>query len=89
MAEMSYLKVDMMILVDETGSDHRVSSRCFGDHLRWLAPTDTVLSIHGKRFSAVAVMSTREIEDINICEGTTNGVFGEMHCANVTAIHWQ
>ena len=73
MAEMSYLKADMMIWIDETGSDHRVSSRCFGYHLRGLAPTDTVLSIRGKRLSAVAVMSTRGIEDIDICEGTTNG----------------
>ena len=73
MAEMSYLKADMMIWIDETGSDHRVSSRCFGYHLRGLAPTDTVLSIRGKRLSAVAAMSTRGIEDIDICEGTTNG----------------
>ena len=48
MPEMSYLKADMMIWIDETGSDHRVSSRCFGYHLKGLAPTDTVLSIHGK-----------------------------------------
>ena len=48
MPEMSYLKADMMIWIDETGSDRRVSSRCFGYHLKGLAPTDTVLSIHGK-----------------------------------------
>ena len=58
-----------------------------------LAPTDTVLSIRGKCLSAVAAMSTRGIEDIDICEGTTNGEkfarIWEMHCANITAIQWQ
>ena len=56
MAEMSYLKAVMMIWIDETGSDHRVSSPCFGCPLSGLAPTDTVLSIHEKRLSAVAAM---------------------------------
>ena len=73
MAEMSYLQADMLIWIDETGSDHRVSSRCFGYHLRGLTRTDTVLSIRGERLSAVVAMSTRGIEDIDICEGTTNG----------------
>lgn len=69
MAEMSYLKADMMIWIDETGSNHRASSRCFGYHLRGIAPTDTVLSICGKRLSAVAAISTRGIEDIDIVRG--------------------
>ena len=63
----------MKIWIDETGSDHRVSSRCFGYHLRGLTPTDTVLSIRGECLSAVVAMCTRGIEDIDICEGTTNG----------------
>ena len=37
-------------------------------HLKGLAPTDTVLSIHEKCLSAVAAMSIRGIEDIDICE---------------------
>ena len=42
----------------------------------------------------VATMSTRGIEDIDICAGTTNGekfpLFLERCiCANITAIQWQ
>ena len=73
MEEMSYLDPEMIIWIDETGSDHRQSSRQLGHHLRGLTPTDTVISVRGQCLSTVAAMSTRGIEIYN---STTNGQLG-------------
>ena len=41
MEEMSYLNPDMIIWIDEMGSDHRQSSQQLGHHLRGLTPGDS------------------------------------------------
>ena len=73
MEEMSYLNPNMIIWINEMGSDHRQSSQQLGHHLRGLTPTDAVISIHGQRISTIAAMSPRGIEDIEVYSETTNG----------------
>ena len=73
MQEMSYLDSDMIIWIDETGSDQRQSIRTFSYHLRGIVPQDTVVSIRGRRLSTIAAMSCRGIEDIEIYDGSVDG----------------
>ena len=73
MEDMSYLNPNMIIWINEMGSDHRQSSRQLGHHLRGLTPTDAVISIHGQHISTIAALSPRGIEDIEVYSETTNG----------------
>ena len=73
MEEMSYLTADMILWLDETGSDKRSERRKFGYDLRGITPTSYKLSIRGKRMSSIAIMSTKGIEDVDIYEGCING----------------
>jgi transposase len=73
MKEMLHLDPEMIVWIDETGSDHRQSMRTHGRHLRGLTPYDNVISVRGNRLSTIAAMSTRGIEDIAIHDGTING----------------
>lgn len=63
MQEISYLDSDMIIWIDETGSDQHQSICTFSYHLRGIVPQDTVVSIRGRRLSTIAAMSCRGIED--------------------------
>ena len=38
----------------------------YGYHLRGMTPVDYKLSIRGKRFSSIAIMSERGMEDVDI-----------------------
>ncbi len=72
--EMSYIDPNMIVWVDETGSDtRREGIRKFGYALRGITPVSFKLGINGKRLSVIAAMSSRGVEDIDILEGTTNG----------------
>ena len=72
--EMSYIDPNMIVWVDETGSDSRREGiREFGYALRGITPVSFKLGISGKRLSVITAMSTRGVEDIDIIEGTTNG----------------
>ena len=73
MEEMNYLTADMIVWLDETGSDRRSENRKFGYHLRGITPCSYKLSVQGKRLSCIATMSTRGIEDVDIYEGNING----------------
>lgn len=73
MEEMSYLPADMIIWLDETGSDKHSEHRKFGYHLRGITPTSYRIAIRGKRMSCIAAMSTRGMEDVDIYEGSING----------------
>ena len=46
-----------------------------------MTPVDYKLSIRGKRFSSIAIMSERGMEDVDIYEGTVNG---DIFCEFVT-----
>ncbi len=68
---MNYINAEMIVWLDEMGSDRRSASRKYGYHLRGMTPVDYKLSIRGKCFSRI--MSQRGLEDIDVYEGTING----------------
>ena len=63
----------MIVWLDESGSDRRNGRRMFGCHLRGMTPLDYTFILRGKCLSAIAIMSTRGIEDIDTFEGSING----------------
>ena len=72
-AEISQFDPDMLIWLDETGSDRRNSIRAYGYAFRGLTPVRHPLRVGGKRISAIGVMTTGGIEDAYIVEGGVNG----------------
>ena len=73
MDEMGYLRANMIVWLDETGSDKRNARRRYGCYLRGMIPVDFRLTVHGKRLSSVGIMSVRGIEDVDTYEGNING----------------
>lgn len=73
MEEMEYINPNMIVWLDETGSDRRNERRKFGYHLRGMTPTEYKFTIRGKRLSSIAIMTTRGIEDVDTFEGSING----------------
>lgn len=71
--EMSYIGANMIVWLDETGSDRRSARRRFGYHLRGMTPTDYRFTVHGKRLSSIGIMSVRGIEDVDTYEGSIDG----------------
>ena len=57
MEEMSYIGTNMIVWLDETGSDRR-NARRYGYHLRGMTPTNFRLTVHGKRLSSIGIMLT-------------------------------
>ena len=75
MAEMSF-NPDMLIWIDETGSDKRKSVRKYGYSLRGIPPRTYQLFVGGKLVSTIPVMATHGIEDVYTTTGTVN--WGEL-----------
>ena len=73
MEEMDFIGANMIVWLDESGSDRRNGRRMFGRHLRGMTPLDYTFILRGKRLSSIAIMSTRGIEDIDTFEGSING----------------
>lgn len=73
MADISMFEPEMIVWLDETGSDRRNSTRAYGYGLRGLTPVTHKLQVWGKRITAIGVMSMRGIEDAYIYEGSVNG----------------
>lgn len=73
MAEISQHEPEMLIWIDETGSDRRKSVRTHGYSLRGIPPCHTQLRVGGKRISAISVMTTRGIEDVYTTTDSVNG----------------
>ena len=80
MADISMFEPEMIVWLDETGSDRRNSIRAYGYGLRGLTPVTHKLQVWGKRITAIGVMSMRGIEDAYIYEGSVNGDVFE-HCS--------
>jgi len=75
-SEIQEFKPEMLVFIDETGSDRRNSIRKYGYGLRGLTPISYRLCLGGKRISAIGVLTTRGIEDSYIVEGNVNaGIF--------------
>ena len=73
MDEMSYISANMIVWLDETGSDRRNERRKRGYHLRGMTPTDFRITVRGKRLSSIGVMSARGVEDVDTYEGSIDG----------------
>ena len=87
MAEISAFPPEMIIWIDETGSDRRNTVRQYGYSLRGLTPVSHELKVSGKRISAIAAMSTRGIEDVYTVSSSVNGeTFQEFICQCVLPI---
>ena len=73
MADISMFEPEMIVWLDETGSDRRNSVRAYGYGLRGLTPVTHKLNVWGKRISGIGIMSMCGIEDAYIYEGSVNG----------------
>ena len=71
--EMAYLDADMLVWIDECGSNRRNEVRKYGYSLRGLTPISYKLVSHGQRFSAIPVVTTRGIEDVFVTNKSVNG----------------
>ena len=73
MEEMKYINANMIVWLDETGSDRRNERRKRGYHLRGMTQTDFKFTLRGKRLSSIGIMSARGMEDVDTYEGSING----------------
>ncbi len=72
-AEVSLYDPDMLVFLDETGSDRNTAMRKFGYSLRGLRCCCTKLLARGKRVSAIAALSSVGILDVQFLKGSVNG----------------
>ena len=64
MLDISMFDPEMIVWIDEMGSDCRNSIRAYGHGLRGLTPVKHQLKVWGKRISAIGVMTTDGIDDV-------------------------
>ena len=77
-AEISMFDPDMLIWVDETGSNRRDTIRTYGYSLQGMRAVSHVLRVSESRINA---LSTEGIEDVYLTEGSVNGdVFERFVC---------
>lgn len=76
-ADVSVYDRDMLIFLDEVGSDKRETLRKYGYSLRGKPITATKSASRGKRVSTIAIMSTRGLLD---CMSTTGTVDSYVFC---------
>ena len=69
MGQVLMFKRDMLVWVDESGSDKRTHIRKFGYSLRGTTPTNTRLLVN----NAIAAMSSSGVIALEIQKGTLNG----------------
>ena len=73
MAHAFMFKMDMFVWVDETGNDHRTHIRKFGYSLRGMSPTYTRLLARGKRYNAIAAMTSSGVLALEVKSESVNG----------------
>ena len=73
MAEISLFDPQMLVWVDETGSNRRNSVRAHGYSLKGMRAVSYQLRVGGKRINAIGVMSMQGMEDAYIVEENVNG----------------
>ena len=66
-------KADMIIFVDETGTDARDKIRKYGYGVRGKPPVAQKLLVRGQHFSSIAIMSTAGVLDSQVVTGTATG----------------
>ena len=71
--EVSVYNSDMLIFLDESGSDKRDYLRKYGYSLRGKPPTSHKLLSRGEHISLIAFMSTAGVLDCQIVHGSVDG----------------
>ena len=72
-ADISLFDSNSLVFVDETGSDQRDALRNYGYSLRGYPAHSAKILFKGTRYSAIGVMSTTELLDSFVVEGTVDG----------------
>ncbi len=72
MAEISAFEPEMLIWIDETGTDRRNAIRSYGYSLRGLTPRTYHLKLGGKRISAIGIMTMNGV-DVYLTNDSVNG----------------
>ena len=73
MAEISIFDPNMLLWIDETGSDRRNCIGQYGYSLRGVTPVSHQLRVGGKHISAIPILSTEGIEDVYTTTDSVNG----------------
>ena len=73
MLDVSEYKHEMLVFIDETGTDSRKALRTHGYSLCGVPAKYHKPLVRGSRVSAIAAMSTEGILDVKISQGTNNG----------------
>jgi len=73
LAKISAYDPSFMLWVDESGFDNRNHLRKYGYGVRGQPPRSCNLTIQGKRYSSIAVISTNGVEDVYITEYSVDG----------------
>ena len=73
MAQCFLLKRDMLVWVDETGSDSRDNARRYGYALRGVTPTTHRFVYRGRRTNAMAAMASSGIIALELTTDSVNG----------------
>ena len=72
-SDIALFEPEMLIFLDETGSDKRNSIRHYGYSLRGKPLISEKLLVRGKRHSAIAFMSVNGILDCKVVNGSVDG----------------
>ena len=72
-SDISIYNPEMLIFLDETGSDQRATIRRYGYSLRGKPLVSEKLLVRGKRVSAIAFMSVNGLLDCKTVTGSVNG----------------
>ena len=72
-SDVSLYEPEMLIFIDETGSDKRDSLRKYGYSLRGKPAKSHKIISRGRHVSAIAMMSMNGILDVDIVHGSVNG----------------
>jgi len=85
-SDIQELKPEMLVFIDETGSDRRNSIRKYGYGLRGLTLISYRLCLGGEKNLSVGVLTTRGIEDSYIVKGNVNA---DILCDSLKVVHFQ
>ena len=73
MLDISMFDPEMIVWLNETGSDRRYGVRAYGYGLRGLTPVEHQLKVWSKCIFATGVMTMEGIEDVFVYEGSVSG----------------
>jgi transposase len=72
-ADVSLYKPEMLIFIDESGSDNRDTLRKYGYSIRGKPPRSLKLLVRGERVSVIAALSNDGVETLRVVRGTVDG----------------